>query len=85
MLIPYFYLKVGKIQIIQPQNIETKFKYNKVINNKTFAIASISCPEHNTYCLFVNGDIPEKSFNMLEVGKYGEDFISAIKLINNHE
>jgi hypothetical protein len=82
MFIPYFYFKAGDIQILQPQNNKTNFEYEIEVDNDYVYIKSINRPESRTETLYLNGDHVQTKYNMLKLGKTGDKFIKAIKIIN---
>lgn len=86
MIVPYFHLKIGKIQILQVQNKETDFVRSIHVNNETIVICSRSEPEEtNRKTLFVNGDNGHRSYRMILLGSQGDIYIEAINKLNKQQ
>jgi len=85
MLIPYFYLKIGKIQILQVQNKKTDFFKTIYLGGEEIEICSRAQPEVSGRTLFINGSHKNGKYKMLDVSCRGEDFVEAINKLNKQQ
>ncbi len=82
MIVPYFYLEVGEIKILQPQNKKIKFSKTAHINGDVFQISSMDEPQVRGNILFVNGRSAKNSYNFLKLKDNSSQIIEAINFIN---
>lgn len=88
MLIPYFYLEVGGVKILQPQNKQTDFSFTYNSQEGLYLVKSIQEPEVDTFekVIYVNGSHKSKDYQFLDVSycDHSVYFLEAINHINEN-